>query len=1006
MSTDDSRLIRARRGQGWLDQALPAARRLLGNLDREAPSLTRGSFDREHWSWKFRDFPIGTMQMGVYPLTLLWKHPFPDSPYHQNPNLLRWIEDALDQIVRRQKRNGAFEAFAPNDFDPGPTLGVVYAMARTAIIAGSAIDSGLRRSVSMAAARGADFALRHEQSHGYVSNHWALFACAFHAAAELCDQDAYAARARDLVREIIRRQSAEGWYPEYGGPDPGYESLGIAYLASLWEHTRDPGLLESLSKAAAFFKYCVHPDGSVGGVYGSRQTHLFFPSGFEILATVSPDAAAVARFMNARIARGNVVTPLDSDPHNLAPLLTSYIHAALAAGDAGYDVEPHLLPCEGGTKAGLHVFPESGVVTCLTDSSYAVFNGRRGGVGRVFSRDVHGRQVWQDAGYLAETRDVQWASQRSVDGRVVGSGDRTLDLEATFARYTQPVPTPSNYLVLRLLALTLFRSPRVGTWIRDRIVRHLVANARPGPIELRRRLTVADTSIAVDDEISVSGSARITSLRRLTTFTGIHMGSARTFHANQLDLPADVNLEAEARALDAGRRVRLSFVINLLALVVLAGCAAPVVTVDTNERMQVMAGWEALVGPPNRECDYPSWLAAREHILDVAAGDLGINRVRLPLRAGMERRTDTYRGHLRGDVSFDDWKRTWHRAENDNDDPFVADPRGFHWESLDSTIAQIVLPLRDRLRARGDELWINAILPSAGPARIYQSRDGEEYAEFIFQAFLHLRERWGITPNSLEIVNEPKPREWTAAQLASALMAVRRRLDASGFRPRFLLPSATTINGSEEYLLQLLAIPGVAGAITDVSYHRYGGGEPAVRRLRRIADSLGYGMAMTEQLDADSRVLREDLEIGRVSTWQQFGLAFCPPADTIKTAGIYITFAETGDSAAASVRLTSNARFLRHYFRMVKLGAVRVGASSSSASLHANAFVNPDGGMVVVLESERPTTVQLNGLKPGRWRGWWTAADSEGVVEVSVVGSGGQLAARLEKPGALTLYSF
>ncbi|MGQ0764495.1 MAG: hypothetical protein ACT4OZ_02400 [Gemmatimonadota bacterium] len=997
---------RARRGQAWLDQALPAARRLLGNLDREAPSLTRGSFDREHWSWKFRDFPIGTMQMGVYPLTLLWRHPFADSPYHQNSNLLRWIEGALDQIVRRQKRNGAFEAFAPNDFDPGPTLGIVYAMARTAGLAGDAIEPTLRQRVAAAAARGADFALRHEQSHGYVSNHWALFACAFHAAAALCEKEVYAGRARQVVREIIRRQSAEGWYPEYGGPDPGYESLGIAYLASFWKETRDPALLESLRKSAAFFTHCVHPDGSSGGVYGSRQTHLFFPSGFEMLATVSSDAAAVVRFMSRRVARGNVVTPLESDAHNLAPLLASYLDAALAAGYAGSDVEPALLPCEGGTKSGLHVFPESGLATCLTDSCYGVFNARKGGVGRVFSRAGDGNQIWQDAGYVAQTQGAQWASQRAIVGRVVSSGEGVLELETGFAHYSQPVPTPSNYLVLRILALTVFRSARVGTWIRDRIVRHLLANSRSGPLELRRRVTVADASIAIDDEISISGSARVASLRRLTTFTAIHMGSARTFHANELDLPPDVTLETEARTLDAARRVRISQVIRVLALSVLVGCASPVVTIDTSERMQVMAGWEALVGPPNRECDYPSWLAARERILDVAANDLGINRVRLPLRAGMERNDDTYPGHLRGEVSFDDWKRTWHRAENDNDDPFVAEPRGFQWESLDSTITHTVLPLRDRLRARGDDLWINAILPSAGPARIYQSSEGEEYAEFIVQAFEHLRTRWGITPNSLEIVNEPKPREWTAAQLASALLAVRSRLAARGFSPRFLLPSATTINGSEEYLLQLLRFPGVAGAMTDVSYHRYGGGEPAVRRLRRMADSLGYGMAMTEQLDADTRVLREDLEVGRVSAWQQFGLAFCPPADSIKTAGIYITFRENGDSAAATVKLTANARFLRHYFRMVKLGAIRVGAASSSGTLHANAFVNPDGGMVVVLESSRPVRAQLDGLGPGRWRGWWTSADSEGEVEASGVGSGGRLAVELKKPGALTLYSF
>ena len=33
-----------------------------------------------------------------------------------------------------------------------------------------------------------------------------------------------------------------------------------------------------------FLAHAVHPDGSVGGVYGSRHTHLYVPGGLERLA--------------------------------------------------------------------------------------------------------------------------------------------------------------------------------------------------------------------------------------------------------------------------------------------------------------------------------------------------------------------------------------------------------------------------------------------------------------------------------------------------------------------------------------------------------------------------------------------------------------------------------------------------------------------------------------------------------------------------------------------------
>lgn len=93
--------------------ALSAIPRLLGKLDREPLSLTHGSFDREHWSWKFRDFPIGPLQMGMCPLALLWRQPFAGSSYCGSARLRDWIVGCIEHTLTRQKRAGAFQAFAP-----------------------------------------------------------------------------------------------------------------------------------------------------------------------------------------------------------------------------------------------------------------------------------------------------------------------------------------------------------------------------------------------------------------------------------------------------------------------------------------------------------------------------------------------------------------------------------------------------------------------------------------------------------------------------------------------------------------------------------------------------------------------------------------------------------------------------------------------------------------------------------------------------------------------------
>jgi hypothetical protein len=106
-------------GAFYAAAALAEAPRLMSLLDREPLSPTYGSFDREHWAWKFRDFPQGMLQSAAYPLSLLWRYPFQGSPYYENERLLQWIFGAIEQTLARQHTNGAFDAFAPNEQNPG-----------------------------------------------------------------------------------------------------------------------------------------------------------------------------------------------------------------------------------------------------------------------------------------------------------------------------------------------------------------------------------------------------------------------------------------------------------------------------------------------------------------------------------------------------------------------------------------------------------------------------------------------------------------------------------------------------------------------------------------------------------------------------------------------------------------------------------------------------------------------------------------------------------------------
>jgi len=504
--------------------------RLLGCLDREPNSVSFGCFDRSHWAWKFHDFPLTMLQINVYPLALLWRVPFPGNPYYQNAQVFGWIVGALASTCRRQRRNGAYDSVGPFTQDHGVTLAMVFGLAETLRLIESEVSSPLREHIIRAIRLGCEFALHSREDYAVITNHQALFAAAYLGAADLLGEDRWRGEANRVLDRIFASQSSEGWYREYGGPDPGYESLGIFYLALCWRRTGSERLLESLQRSIAFYAHFIHPDGSVGGVYGSRHTALYFPAGFEMLSGPVPLAGSIARFMRQRLVHGNVLTPDGSDMENIAPLLYAYLEACLGVPIPAEDGPS--LPNE--SLAGVHHFPQSGLVAVGSPSYYAVVNAAKGGVCRIFSK-APAAVSYEDAGYCVRSENKLLTSQLIGVGSKAESGDpNVVCCETDFAEARQELLTPVRLILLRLLNLTLFRSITIGAWLRRKILAQLILKERVVPMRLRRRFEFTDDSVCVTDSLKNVGGLPIESLELARSFTGIHMGSAKYFHAAEI----------------------------------------------------------------------------------------------------------------------------------------------------------------------------------------------------------------------------------------------------------------------------------------------------------------------------------------------------------------------------------------------------------------------------------------------------------------------------------------
>jgi hypothetical protein len=432
--------------------------------------------------------------------------------------------------------------------------------------------------------------------------------------------------------------------------------------------------------------------------------------------------------------------------------------------------------------------------------------------------------------------------------------------------------------------------------------------------------------------------------------------------------------------------------------------AQETISIDSEVTYQTMRGWEVttFVAEP---CD-PALPALVDTLVPLAVDDIGINRVRLEVRSGVENSHDYYADWVAAgcpgppDADYTTWRENRYATVNDDGDPNAIDPAGFHFTEIDWNVENIVLPLKQRVEANGEELFIN-LNYVAFTGQIadgsYHHDDVDEYAEFVLATYLHLQSEYGLVPDTWELVLEPdNVSQWNGTLLGQAVVAAAGRLAANGFTPAFVGPSNTNMANVVTYFDDMIAVPGALGHLAEFSYHRYSGvsiGALQDIAARAVQHGLSTGMLEWWFDNGTYQVLHEDLTIGRNSAWQGSVLA-----------GLFnIDASDPGDPVAT---YRTNTKFNRQYFKFVRRGAVRVDAASDGGTFEPIGFVNPDGGHVVVVKADAGGSFDVAGLPPGTYGRKYTTngAFDVDLPETSIM-AGETVSASIPEAGVLTVYS-
>ncbi len=508
------------RRQRYIELALPYIPRLLHLVDRNPFSRTYGCFDRSFWHYRTMDFPCGMSQEFVLPLALVHTRQYPGNPYHGVARVREIAEAGVRYLVDSSYKDGTTDDYFPFERAMGALVFSLYAASEAYQVLGM----NDQRVVELFAKRVAH--LGHENETGQLANHQALAALAAYNVFKITGDPKHKRIADDRVELTLSWQNkSEGWFQEYEGADPGYHTCSIDFLAKLMKKRGDTELVKPLVKAVEFAWNFMHPDGSYGGEYGSRNTYHFYPHGFELMAPHTEKAGQIADGFLAGSLKGKRY--INDDDRMTA----HYVYDFIQAYEDFHATRPHPMAVDR-THRETRYFEGCRIAVRFdgADGYHAVSNLSKGGVVKVFDRRG---PIASDTGLIGRLSDGKVVVSHLVknDARIEKSADgRTFTVRTPLCYRRHKLPTPLTNIIFRAGMITVGRFN--ANLVRSTLQKVLITGKSATQWEVTRTIEFRDGEVVVEDRIPVD--CPLTELAAGSDATSIYVANSNVYQESVL----------------------------------------------------------------------------------------------------------------------------------------------------------------------------------------------------------------------------------------------------------------------------------------------------------------------------------------------------------------------------------------------------------------------------------------------------------------------------------------
>ena len=244
--------------------------RVLTQACRDKFSSSYGSFDRNWWHYKIRDFSSIILQQGGYSLYCYFDN---EDEININKSILNLIKASASFWNSQAKKYGAFEEYYPWEKGYPPLAFSTLAIAKLVdlnVVKKDHVYSGIKVA-SLQLLKRFESKASNQQIAGL-----AALSIIKKFAPELVNDQTFI----EISTKSLNLQSEEGWFFEYEGPDLGYLSVTLDCLWDLFDATGDEKFLRSATRSLDFiYKLTSFGNNTSIGVLNSRNTDYVTPYG-------------------------------------------------------------------------------------------------------------------------------------------------------------------------------------------------------------------------------------------------------------------------------------------------------------------------------------------------------------------------------------------------------------------------------------------------------------------------------------------------------------------------------------------------------------------------------------------------------------------------------------------------------------------------------------------------------------------------------------------------------